>query len=191
MSHTTLPSDINVKFLDTEEGYSSKFIYPGGVSGPTIGRGIDIGNLDSSTLNIMFEGVDAPTLSIIKTGYGLKSGAAKAWVKNNKVGLPKEILERANIYICGVFWGNIMLRYPGIDTAPAGVKTAVFSCCYNRGYRNKDLVPFIGFIAKKDWKSIADMLWRMQQDHPLPGIRTRRRREASLIYNELKASPKP
>lgn len=187
MSNTKLPSDLNTKFLDTEEGYSSRFIYPGGASGPTIGRGMDIGNLDSSTVDTILEGVDQGTLSVIKSGYGLKGLAAKTWVDaHKKLTLPTNIIEKANTYICEMFWGNILSRYKGIESAPSSVKTAVFSCCYNRGYRNKDLIPFINMIAKKNWKGIADMLWNMQQDHLLPGIRGRRRREAMLIYKELK-----
>lgn len=182
-----LPSDIDKSFLDVEEGYSNKFIYPGGNSGPTIGRGIDIGNLDAATTTMLFEGVDQTTMSRIKTGYGLKRDQAKKWVNSNKdIVIQKTIIEKANESILSKFWDKVTTRYVGISAAPSSVKTAVLSCCYNRGYANKELIPFIGLISTKNWKGIADLLWNMQQDHELRGIRKRRRREASLIYKELK-----
>ena len=187
MSHISLPSDIDIKFIEAHEGFSNRFVYPGGISGPTIGNGIDIGHLEQSTISMLFEGVDTAIFSRIKTGMGLKGDSAKAWtIKNRDIIMPSSILHKAVIYIYGNFWGDCIKRFKGIDTAPSYVKTAVFSCCYNRGVWNKALAIWVPMISASNWKGVADSLWSMQQDHPLQGIRTRRRDEANIIYKGLK-----
>lgn len=186
MSYIKVPADIDIAFIEAKEGFSNRFIYPGGASGPTIGNGIDIGHLEPATVGMLLEGVDAAAMTRIKTGYGLSGESAKAWVSKNKdILVSSQILKKAGLSIYGKFWSEVIKRFPGVDTAPKSVKTAVLSCCYNRGTWNKGMAPWVQMISAKNWKGVADSLWSMQQDHPLNGIRTRRREEASMIYKEL------
>jgi hypothetical protein len=186
MNMSNFPDDIDLKFLEDHEGFTSKFVYPGGVSGPTIGTGIDIGNLDRKVLDVIFAKLAPVILIRVKSGYGLKSAAAKAWCKmNGDIMIPRDILVAAEKYIYGIFWTNVVKRFKGIEKAPGAVKTAVFSVSYNRGVFNKELAPIIGMVANNDWKGIADCLHDMQQSHPLPGIRTRRRDETMLVYKSI------
>lgn len=180
------PEDIDLKFLEDHEGFTSKFVYPGGVSGPTIGTGIDIGNLDREILDGIFAKLDPSLKARVSSGYGLKSANAKSWCQmNGNLMIPRDILIAAEKYIYGIFWANVLKRFKGIENAPGGVKTAVFSVCYNRGVFNKELAPIIDMVANKGWKAIGDCLLDMQQDHPLPGIRTRRRDEAMAVYKSI------
>lgn len=183
---SNFPEDIDLKFLEDHEGFTSKFVYPGGVSGPTIGTGIDIGNLDRKVLDVIFAKLDANLAIRVKSGYGLKSASAKTWCQMNKdLMIPRDILVAAEKYIYGIFWDNVVKRFKGVGNAPGGVKTAIFSVSYNRGVFNKELAPIIGMVEKKDWKAIGDCLYDMQQLHPLPGIRTRRRDEAMIVYKSI------
>ena len=76
-------------------------------------------------------------------------------------------------------------RFGSGDDTPGSVQTALLSLAYNRGPRNPRLDPLAAPMDARDWAGAADVIANMQQDHELPGIRSRRRREAGFIRAEL------
>lgn len=182
----------DLNFIHEREGHRGYPYWPGGASGVTLDPGFDLGHVEPETLDLYYAEIfSADELNEMKKALGVKGDAAKKLLadhpqwKNIKVSRS----EASKIFPVAAdkYWKGITRRYPALlsDDTLGSVHTAFLSLAYNRGTWNKGLDVLADGLNTKNWKTLADELAAMQQDHRLEGIRKRRRMEADLIRNEI------
>jgi hypothetical protein len=197
-----IPSPETLKLLfDYEVGggkpyydkYLSKFTWPGGASGPTIGIGVDCGYYTKEELSKIFYFLPNDQIKLIQQASGKTGAAGKEYTK---------ILREAGITVSWDWAKEIFesLTWPkfaklaektfsGLDKLCDAAYGAIVSIVFNRGssmvgdsrleMRNiRDLVP------KKDYKGIANEIRKMKRiwkGKGLDGLIERREAEAKLV----------
>lgn len=173
--------------------YLSKFTWPGGASGPTIGIGVDCGYYTKDELSKIFHFLSSDQIKLIQGASGKTRESGKQYTKTlREAGIivswdqAKEIFETLT-------WPKFAKlaekAFPGLDKLCDNAYGAIVSLVFNRGsgmsgdsrleMRNiRDLVP------KKDYKGIAKQLRKMKriwQGKGLDGLIERREAEAKLV----------
>ncbi|SCY15434.1 peptidoglycan-binding protein [Desulfoluna spongiiphila] len=179
-------------WVHAREGYAGKAYWPGGESGVTLDPGIDLGYAASSLVEKLYGPLfSREQLSAIESVAGIKGEAAKAALSANPVvqsiRVSREQSDTIFPYAADPYWEKISGRFKTLaddDTFPP-VQTVMLSLAYNRGPYNKGLEVLRQPIEEKNWAEVANVVGAMQQDHPLEGIRKRRRMEAELIRSHL------
>jgi GH24 family phage-related lysozyme (muramidase) len=173
--------------------YLSKFTWPGGASGPTIGIGVDCGYYTKDELSKIFHFLPNNQIRLIQEANNKTSTSGKEYTKTlREAGITvswddaKEIFETLT-------WPKFAKlaekTFPGLDKLCDNAYGAIVSLVFNRGssmtgdsrleMRNiRDLVP------KKDYKGIAKQLRNMKRiwkGKGLDGLIERREAEAKLV----------
>lgn len=182
----TYPSDISVGMIDWFEGCIDTLTWPGLYSGPTIGCGIDLGNIGrNNTRKIFTNVVDSATLEKMLSASSVRGVASKAWIRdNNTVRLSNEQVLASRDRMLGLMWRETERKFPGISDAPGEVKTAVLSVILNRGPYNKTLAKLGQPIRIRDYIEVSRLIASMSDDHEMPGLKRRRSIEADMILWE-------
>jgi len=188
----------DLEWIHAREGHVGRPYWPGGISGVTLDPGFDL----------RFQ-----TIERIRSLYGewisLEQEGALARAIGRRGGAARELLERDGVltsirigrsgaleclpWIAVDYWRSIARRFPGITafSTPPSVQTVMLSLAYNRGAENRALDTLALPVEIEDWQLLASRVAAMQSDHPLPGVRSRRRLEAELIRDELDFRPPP
>ena len=95
--------------------------------------------------------------------------------------LSRSQIDEANKKMFAIIWDGLENNFPGIDKAPAKVKTSVFSVALNRGLHNKNLVCLKHPIADRQWFKVAAIIGAMPAPKGMRGIARRRVMESELI----------
>ncbi|VFQ45372.1 peptidoglycan-binding protein [Desulfoluna butyratoxydans] len=179
-------------WVHAREGYAGKAYWPGGESGVTLDPGIDLGYAELALVEKLYGKLfSREQLNAVKAVAGIKGEAAKKALAADPVlqgiRVSREQSDVIFPYAADPYWKKIAGRFETLadkDTFPP-VQTVMLSLAYNRGPYNKGLEVLRQPIREKNWAKVADVVGAMQQDHPLEGIRKRRRMEAELIRSHL------
>lgn len=173
--------------------YLSKFTWPGGASGPTIGIGVDCGYYTKDELAKIFRFLGTDEIKLIQGASGKTGQSGKEYTKTlREAGITVSWDEAKEIFET-LTWPKFAKlaekAFPGLDKLCDNAYGAIVSLVFNRGssmtgdsrleMRNiRDLVP------KKNYKGIAKELRKMKriwQGKGLDGLIERREAEAKLV----------
>lgn len=173
--------------------YLSKFTWPGGASGPTIGIGVDCGYYTKDELAKIFSFLKSDQIKLIQGASGKTGASGKEYTKTlREAGITVSWDEAKEIFE-SLTWPKFAKlaekAFPGLDKLCDNAYGAIVSLVFNRGssmtgdnrleMRNiRDLVP------KKNYKGIANELRKMKRiwkGKGLDGLIERREAEAKLV----------
>ena len=203
-----LPDDA-LTFVESEEDGSVAYYvkteahwdWPGGVSGPTIGVGYDMGQVTRAEAIADWTGiVDPATLTLILAAVGLQGSHAQAFVQAHR----NEITITWNQAIAEFKerevpkWLDRCRRaLPNFDLLPGDCQGAIFSLSYNRGVggysddihpRFREMYEIKSLMEQKLFKEIPAEILAMQRLWPAGGdLWKRRAHEAALFQKGLDA----
>jgi GH24 family phage-related lysozyme (muramidase) len=173
--------------------YLSKFTWPGGASGPTIGIGVDCGYYTKDELAKIFYFLPNDQIKLIQGASGKTSAAGKEYTKTLREAGITVSWDQAKEIFETLTWPKFAKlaekAFPGLDKLCDNAYGAIVSLVFNRGssmtgdsrleMRNiRDLVP------KKNYKGIAKELRNMKRiwkGKGLDGLIERREAEAKLV----------
>lgn len=174
--------------------FLSSPVYPGGMSGCTIGIGYDLGYNTPAQIARDWQGLLSDSdLACLQTSAGLKGDAADrqiASLKNVRIPLAtaKQVFYQATLpryaRLC-------QKAYPGVSALPADAQAALLSLVYNRGAslsgsRRKEMKAIQPLVIAADLDGIADQILAMRrlwEGQGLDGLLRRREDEAALVRN--------
>jgi GH24 family phage-related lysozyme (muramidase) len=173
--------------------YLSKFTWPGGASGPTIGIGVDCGYYTKEELAKIFYFLPNDQIKLIQGASGKTSAAGKEYTKTLRDAGITVSWDQAKEIFETLTWPKFAKlaerAFPCLDKLCDNAYGAIVSLVFNRGssmtgdsrleMRNiRDLVP------KKNYKGIAKELRNMKRiwkGKGLDGLIERREAEAKLV----------
>jgi GH24 family phage-related lysozyme (muramidase) len=175
------------------EKYLSKFTWPGGASGPTIGIGIDCGYYTQNELQEIFEFLNQKDLDLIKAASGLKGAQGKEYTKTlRKAGIIVSWENAEHIfkkYTWPKFTRLAEKAFPDLDKLHPDAYGAIVSLVFNRGTSmkgdsRKEMRNIRALVPEKKYKKIAQEVRNMKRiwiGKNLDGLIDRREAEAVLI----------
>jgi hypothetical protein len=179
-------------WVHAREGHVGKPYWPGGIAGVTLDPGFDLRFRTLEEIRRHYGG----RLSIEQEGalaraIGRRGTDARDLLRVDatlrSVRTARSHALHVMPHVAVHYWRAVAQRFPQIEVreTPPSVQTVMLSLAYNRGAGSRGLETLAAPIAAGDWRGVASRVGMMQQDHPLPGVRLRRRMEASLILDEL------
>lgn len=181
-------------WLHAREGHRGFPYWPGGKSGVTVDPGLDIGHADWQLVaEVLRPHLSDVHLGRLKDAAGLKGEAARLAVKSpllREIRISRELAADLLPQVADPYWSTLIRRFPALASAPGPVQTGMLSLAYNRGAWSRDLRVLAAALADGDWLEVGRLVSRMQQDHAIVGIRSRRRLEGELIASAAKANAK-
>ncbi|HEX2162659.1 MAG TPA: peptidoglycan-binding protein [Thermoanaerobaculia bacterium] len=182
----------DLEWIHRWEGHLGRPYWPGGASGVTLDPGFDLGHQTAATLRLHYGALlGEAELAELAAVLGLRGDAARQALAERPalaaIRLGRAEAARVLPFLAVDYWRPIGARFAVLPdpATPGSVQTALLSLAYNRGPGNPALAPLGPPLAARDWLAAADLVAGMQQDHPLPGVRRRRRGEADLIRGEV------
>lgn len=196
------PSDKTLKLLIEYEvgggkGYYdkflSKFTWPKGASGPTIGIGIDCAYYTPQEIEKIFNFLPNEQILLIKGAIGKTGESGKEYTK---------ILRKENITVSweqaieifnNITWKKFTFlaekTFPNLDKLCPDAYGAIVSLVFNRGTSLKgdsrlEMLKIRDMVPMKDYKSIASEIRKMKRlwlGKNMEGLLTRRESEAKLV----------
>lgn len=162
--------------------------WPSGQSGVTLRPGVDIGYTDVSLLEEHYKPrLTAEQWKGVQRAIGVKGIRARDLLAKDAALNSIRISYADGVALFDLtaapYWAGICKKYPSLRSGdvPGVVHTAFLSLSFNRGWGNKDLRQLATPLEAKEWAHLADLIGKMQQNHQLSDIRSRRREEADLI----------
>lgn len=186
--------DLLVSFEVTSPAYYDRKLrrpcWPGGESGVTIGIGYDVGVTSARQIAQDWRGqlTDAAVDRLL-SAQGVAGTRAKQLASAlSDIEVSFDIAQTV-FYRCTVpqFARRTLEVYPRVDKLPADAQAMILSLIYNRGTRltgtrRRHMAALKPLIARGDLDAIAGQFELMTQLWPdLPGLCTRRRKEAAMI----------
>lgn len=173
----------SIEVIIALEGVTDTLHWPQGESGPTIGCGIDLGNIGKSSIRTIFTGVVGPdTVALLLRAADVRGVQSLAFVRRyHNLRLTPEQLDEANRRMFAIMWDAVVERFPGIESAPVTVQTSVLSVAAHRGVFNKRIQHLKPLIASRKWNAVAQAIAAMPAPDGMSGVAKRRKREAQLI----------
>jgi len=186
--------DLLVAFEVSSPAYYEKKLqrpcWPGGESGVTIGIGYDVGVTSAKQIELDWRGqLTDEAVDRLLTVQGIAGTRAKQLAKDlSDVQVDFDVAQTV-FYRCTVpqFARRTLEVYPRVDRLPPDAQAMVLSLIYNRGTRltgprRQHMAALKPLIARGDLEAIAEQFELMTQLWPdLPGLCTRRRKEAAMI----------
>lgn len=174
------------------EGHAGQPYWPGGQSGVTLDPGFDLGFQAVEALRRHYgDHLAPPEIEELGRALGRRGISARDALASSeplrRIRLSRSVAGRVMPFLAVDYWRPICRRFDRLPAGetPSSVQTVLLSLAYNRGAGNRGLDPLGEPLAAGDWLAVAEAVGAMQQDHPLPGIRRRRREEADLIRAEM------
>jgi len=182
----------DLEWIHAKEAHKGKPYWPGGESGVTLDPGVDLGHAAPELIERLYKPLlTGAQMEALRQVFGMQGKAAREALKASSVlaGIRFSKPQAAEIMPLAAqsYWQEIRNRFKilGRKAAPPSVQTALLSLAYNRGARNHHLEPLGTLLESQQWADAAFRIAAMQQNHPLEGIRIRRREEGALIRAEL------
>lgn len=128
-----LPADLDLNLLRSCEGFTDYFVVPPAPSGPTIGHGLDLGNMGTENIRRAFQGITTPRqLAVLLSASGKHGQAARSWASAHRgFRLPARVLDRAFTRLVLFMYNDRVL--PKYGHTSAGVRSALLSYAYHNG----------------------------------------------------------
>lgn len=179
-------------WLHARQGHVGKPFWPGGISGVTLDPDFDLRFQTLANIRRHYgELLTVEQEGALVRAIGRRGTDARDLLRDDavlrSVRISREHALRVMPYVAVDSWQAIVHRFPAIelpDTPPA-VQTVMLSLAFHRGAEHRELETLAFPIEMGDWRGLAMRIGAMQQDHVLPGVRSRRRLEESLILDEL------
>lgn len=175
------------------DNYLSKFTWPGGASGPTIGIGIDCGYYTKEELSKIFIFLPKKEIELIQGASGKTSQSGKEYTTTlRKAGITVSWDQALHIFET-LTWPKFTRlaerAFPGLDQLCDNAYGAIVSLVFNRGTSmsgssRTEMRNIKELVSKKDYKGIAKELRKMKriwEGRGLDGLITRREAEAKLV----------
>lgn len=171
----------------------SKFTWPGGHSGPTIGIGIDTGYYDSKELASIFYFTTEEHLKLIQGATGKCGEAGRSYTKvlrNANIQMTwEQALKTFKMLTWPKFTKAAERAFPGLEDLKDNTYGAIVSLVFNRGTSmsgdaRKEMRNIRALIADHEYKKIAGQLRAMKriwEGKELDGLLRRREAEAKLV----------
>jgi GH24 family phage-related lysozyme (muramidase) len=200
--NSTKPSDKTLKLLlDYEVGggkeyydkFLSKFTWPKGASGPTIGIGIDCAYYNEKELKSIFKFLPTDQIDLITKASGKTGESGKEYTKI----LRKENItvnwEQAIEIFNNITWKKFTMlaekTFPSLDKLCPDAYGAIVSLVFNRGTSLKgpsrtEMLKIREYVPLKNYKAIAAQIRKMKrlwEGKNMEGLLTRRESEAKLV----------
>lgn len=181
--------------IGSEDNYRRKLqrpIWPGAGSGVTIGIGYDLGHTAASRIEEDWRGriLDRDLDRLLKV-EGLKAADARAALKRvQDVVVPLEPARDVFFLRTLPHFAALTRRaFPGAENLPADAQAMLLSLVFNRGGsvmgpRRREMKAIRGLVPAGDLQGIAleiRSMKRLWDPAQLPGLHTRRDREAELV----------
>jgi GH24 family phage-related lysozyme (muramidase) len=173
--------------------YLSKFTWPGGASGPTIGIGIDCGYYSKEELSKIFIFLSKKEIELIQGASGKTSQSGKEYTTTlRKAGIAVNWNQALHIFetLTWPKFSRLAERaFPGLDQLCDNAYGAIVSLVFNRGTSmtgssRTEMKNIKELVSKKNYKGIAKELRKMKriwEGGGLDGLITRREAEAKLV----------
>lgn len=175
------------------EKYLSKFTWPGGASGPTIGIGIDCAYYSESELANIFNFLKKEEIELIKGAVGQTSEKGREYTKKLRGAGISVSWEKALKIFESLTWTKFTKlaekTFPGLSELCPDAYGAIVSLVFNRGTsligeKRLEMRNIKVLIPKKDYRKIADEIRHMKRiwrGKNLDGLIERREAEAILV----------
>jgi len=173
--------------------YLSKFTWPGGASGPTIGIGIDCAYYTKTELGNIFNFLPENEIKLIQGSVGKTGENGKEYAKvlrNHGIIVSWEDSFKVFKTITWTKFSNLTEKtFPGVKELKDDAYGAIVSLVFNRGTSLKgpsrlEMRKIKELIPNKDYVSIANQFRKMKRlwiGKGLDGLLERRDSEADLI----------
>lgn len=173
--------------------YLSRFTWPGGASGPTIGIGIDCAYYTESELANIFNFLKKEEIELIKGAIGKTSERGREYTKKLRAaGIIVSWESALNIFesLTWVKFAKLAEKtFPGLRELCPDAYGAIVSLVFNRGTnltgeKRLEMRNIRVLVPKKDYKKIADEIRNMKRiwrGKNLDGLIQRREAEAALV----------
>ena len=175
------------------EKYLSKFTWPGGASGPTIGIGIDCAYYSEYELTTIFNFLKKQEIELIAGSVGKTSEAGREYTKKLRaaginVGWD-DALKVFEDFTWSKFTRLAEKTFPGLSDLCPDAYGAIVSLVFNRGTsligeKRLEMRNIKVLVPKKDYRKIAEELRHMKRiwrNKNLDGLIERREAEARLV----------
>ena len=175
------------------EKYLSKFTWPGGASGPTIGIGIDCAYYSENELANIFNFLKKEEIELIKGAVGKTSEKGREYTKKLRGAGISVSWEKALKIFESLTWTKFTKlaekTFPGLPELCPDAYGAIVSLVFNRGTslvgeKRLEMRNIKVLIPKKDYRKIADEIRHMKRiwrGKNLDGLIERREAEALLV----------
>ena len=175
------------------EKYLSKFTWPGGASGPTIGIGIDCAYYSENELANIFNFLKKEEIELIRGAVGKTSEKGREYTKKLRGAGISVSWEKALKIFESLTWTKFTKlaekTFPGLSELCPDAYGAIVSLVFNRGTnlageKRLEMRNIKVLVPKKDYKKIADELRHMKRiwrGKNLDGLIERREAEAVRV----------
>jgi GH24 family phage-related lysozyme (muramidase) len=173
--------------------YLSKFTWPGGASGPTIGIGVDCGYYTKEELAKIFHFLKNDQIKLIQGASGKTGSSGKEYTKTLKEAGIIVSWDQAKEIFESLTWPKFAKltekAFPEVEKLCDNAYGALVSLVFNRGSAMQgdsrlEMRNIRNLVPKKDYKGIAKELRKMKriwQGKGLDGLLERREAEAKLV----------
>jgi len=175
--------------------YLSKFTWPGGASGPTIGIGVDCGYYSKEELANIFKFLPKEQIKLIQAASGKTGTEGKEYTKTlRRAGVTVSWSQATSIFE-SLTWPKFARlaekTFPKLSDLCDNAYGAIVSLVFNRGTSlsgesRREMREIKDLVTKKDYRSIAIELQKMKRvwkGKGLDGLLARRDAEAQLVLS--------
>jgi GH24 family phage-related lysozyme (muramidase) len=182
--------NINTNVLSDFESCDTALHWPGGNSGPTIGRGIDLGNNSKKTIALFFKNVVSDSvLKLLQSASGVRGEAAKQWVMRHDIRITRKQADKSFYLTCRLMWNDVLRRNGhGLDTLDSDVKGILLSVAYNYGSHSIVVRNLARAYNEQGLAGMASQLEHMAEITEHPALKKRRMREREVLLLVAQAS---
>lgn len=173
--------------------YLSKFTWPGGASGPTIGIGIDCGYYSADEIADMFSYLEGDKLQLVQNASKKTGTSGKEYTRTLRKAEITMDWETAQGIFERITWPKFAKlaekAFPDLNKFSKDAYGAIVSLVFNRGTSmkgdsRKEMRNIRAYVPEKNYKKIAQEIRNMKrlwEGKDLDGLLKRRDAEASLI----------
>lgn len=173
--------------------YLSKFTWPGGASGPTIGIGIDCGYYSADEIADMFSYLEEDKLKLVQNASKKTGAAGKEYTRVLRKAEITMGWETAEEIFERVTWPKFAKlaekAFPDLNKLHKDAYGAIVSIVFNRGTSmkgdsRKEMRNIRAYVPEKNYKKIAQeirSMKRLWEGKNLDGLLKRRDAEAALM----------
>jgi GH24 family phage-related lysozyme (muramidase) len=175
--------------------YLSKFTWPAGASGPTIGIGIDCAYYTASELADIFDFLPQNQIKLIQGASGKTGQSGKEYTKTLRDAGISVTWQQAKAIFEKTTWPKFAKlaerTFPSLDKLCDDAYGALVSLVFNRGGSlygdsRSEMRKIKSLVPNKDYSGIAKQLRSMKrlwENKNMDGLVRRREAEAKLVEN--------
>jgi len=173
--------------------FLSKFTWPGGASGPTIGIGVDCGYYTKEELAKIFHFLKNDQIKLIQGASGKTGSSGKEYTKTLREAGITVSWDQAKEIFETLTWPKFAKltekAFPGVEELCDNAYGALVSLVFNRGSAMQgdsrlEMRNIRALVPKRDYKRIAEEFRKMKRiwrGKGLDGLIERREAEAKLV----------